>query len=287
MKTKIPELFLRYPGSKAKIYQHIRRALPECVDSPLWAMLLPVYCEPFFGSGAIGWRLMHNFRRKQTRVVINDRDVGVAALWKAIRDVPNDLIRMVEDFEPSARSFYEFKTRDGEPGMDTVKRGFEKLALHQTSFSGLGFMAGGPLGGRDGGSEYNVDCRWSKGRIIKGIGTCHRRMHAMKAFDVRSEDFEPVLRSLPADSFAYLDPPYFVQGEVLYKHAMSLADHERLARLLCSAPFSWVLSYDDCEAVRDLYSWAKITSFDMTPTVRTSNAPRRKNKELLISAQSE
>ena len=42
-----------------------------------------------------------------------------------------------------------------------VDIGFKKLAIHQISYSGLGTMSGGPLGGAGQKSQYKIDCRWS------------------------------------------------------------------------------------------------------------------------------
>lgn len=285
----VTELFLRYPGSKAKLCRHILAAMPDFAAGRLWATKLKTYAEPFFGTGAIGWQLIRLFPDDNTvRVLINDKDLGIASLWKCVRDVPDDLVKLVEDFEPSAQAFYEFKARDGDLSVDVVQRAFEKIALHQTSFSGLGYKAGGPLGGRDGRGrsgkgEYDVKCRWRVGRLVKGIYTCNARLRAMKDPQITCKDFEPFLSALRPGDFAYLDPPYYLQGPALYRHSMSHEDHARLASLLRRAPFRWLLSYDDRAAVRDLYAWAEIRPFEMTPTVRTSRTPRRKSSELLIT----
>lgn len=284
------EAFIRYPGSKAKLWRHVQAAMPdEAGSGALFAARLACYVEPFFGSGAIGWQVMRSLSRGVTRVVVNDIDPGMAALWLAVRDCPEELVRHVTRFRPSAEAFYEFRDRDGGSDTDIVVRAFEKLALHQISFSGLGVMAGGPLGGRKGKSEYNVDCRWNPARITASIRRSHRAMKRARSFEVYNEDFAATLARIPNSptTFAYLDPPYVVQGAALYRHAMSDADHARLAGILRRASYRWLLSYDDCELVRDLYSgWATIAEFDMVPTIQTATKPtRRKNRELLISGR--
>lgn len=285
---KMIEMIIRYPGSKAKLHRRIVRMLngkspcdAEC--GPLYSSARQlVYCEPFFGSGAIGWRVMRGLPSRCT-AVINDADPGMAALWSAVRDSPAELIGMVTAFRPTADAFFRFKERDGKEGIDPVVRGFEKLALHQMSFSGLGYKAGGPLGGKSGRTEYNPECRWRPGKIAHGIRRCHVHLTRLNA-QVHNEDFERTLSRLHGNVIAYLDPPYFVQGPSLYKHAMTENDHVRLSQALRSASYSWVLSYDDCPDIRDLYSWAEITSFEMVPTIQTSRGPtRRKNSELLIT----
>lgn len=276
-------MFIRYPGSKAKLRKKITDVFPDEAMLDLWTPRLGCYCEPFFGSGAIGWEIIKNLPNKAHRTVrVNDIDPGIACLWKAVLSDAKRLMKLIQEFKPSTDAFYQFKEEDGAPGIDPTLRGFRKLALHQMSFSGLGFMSGGPLGGKKQQSEYNPSCRWSPHRICKRIILCHNAMNAFRRFDITSEDFESVLNRLPDDAFAYLDPPYFIQGAALYKHAMTEEDHARLARVLRPARFQWVLSYDDHPTIRDLYSWARIGSFEMTPTMQTTNTKRRKNRELVI-----
>lgn len=276
---------IRYPGSKAKISRRIvASAFPPEWFLDLWQSRLTCYCEPFFGSGALGWDILGEIAGKVCRLVLNDLDPGIAALWRSVRDAPRELIHLVAAFRPSTDAFYRFKEQDGDTSLDPVVLGFQKLALHQTSFSGLGYKSGGPLGGRKQRSEYNTDCRWNAARIATHIMARHRLMQQYSHVDILNEDFAPVLDSLPDNAFVYLDPPYYVQGEALYRHAMTDADHKRLANQLRRARFRWVLSYDDHPRIRELYAWARIESFFMTPTVqRATTKQRRKNSEVVIS----
>lgn len=65
----------------------------------------------------------------------------------------------------------------------------------------------------------------------------------------------------------YCDPPY-MGTEKYYQAAFSTADHERLARVLHNIRGRFLLSYNDCEAVRKLYEDCEIT-----PLVRRNNLP--------------
>lgn len=276
-------MFIRYPGSKAKIWRPIVARMPDEFRCPLWHLPNGCYCEPFFGSGAIGWKVLPGLRR-DLRVIVNDIDPGLCALWTAVRDCPRELKRLVDDFLPSPEAFYHAKEVDGDTSADVVLRGFRKLVLHQTSFSGLGAMAGGPLGGRRQRSEYNPGCRWNPARIGARIIRCYSIMSRFRSFEVRCQDFARVLDDLPDNAFAYLDPPYYVQGANLYKYAMPDADHVRLAKILRGARFRWLLSYDDDPRVRALYSWAHVEDFEMTPTIPTARSARRKNREIVVTA---
>lgn len=95
---------------------------------------------------------------------------------------------------------------------------------------------------------------------------------------VEKLDFEESLARKPPDIFAYLDPPYVKQGTSVYRYGMM--DHERLANVLKNRK-NWVLSYDDCELVRELY-----TGFSFLPQERLYRIKNRggchQKTELLI-----
>lgn len=277
---------IRYPGSKDKITEKITRFFPNSVMEPLWQSKRLEYREPFFGGGAVGFEVL-KILPPTASVWINDKDVAMAALWIAVRDQPGELIEMIKGFVPTPDAFYRFKEEDGQTGIDPIRMAFQKLALHQTSFSGLGAMAGGPIGGRKQSSEYNVACRWNATRLSLGVKKRHALFKRFAKVRITSGDFAKLTDNAPSHSFIYLDPPYYEKGGQLYKHNMSDEDHRRLSASLktCRAP--WVLSYDDHKVIRDLYDWADIESVELTYTIATASESRRKNHEIVIRPREE
>lgn len=276
---------IRYPGSKAKLYKIIHSVLPDHAALPLQMYKLGCYCEPFIGSGAIAWNVLNTISEHTgtTRVLLGDFDPYIARLWQVIRDTPGDLIDMVESRTPDVHDFERFKKLDGSLNTDVLVSAYRKLVLHQTSWSGLGAMAGSVLGGKSQRSEYNHLCRWNPVRIVSRIKSIHSIMSGFGKLDILHADFAETLSLVPANGLAYLDPPYYQQGEALYKHNLSDDDHVRLAAVLKAARYRFVLSYDDHQRIRELYEWATITPFLMTPTIQETKKPRRKNQELLIT----
>lgn len=275
---------IRYPGSKAKIAKDIIGQMPDGVyrtmfnyDGSRSRYREIEYREPFFGAGAIGLHVLPQLP-EGTAVWLNDKDWWLHCMWKSIQDYPRALIKMIVEFIPSPDAFYRFKQEDGAKDIHPVVAGFQKIALHQTSFSGLGARAGGPLGGRKQTSEYNVQCRWKPELLEKAVWNWH---HLFRRLSVRitCRDFEVILQEAPESCVIYLDPPYYVQGGALYKHAMTHDDHVRLATRLRACRARWTLSYDDCPTIRALYQWAHIRTVDVAYTV----GGHRKNNELTIT----
>lgn len=275
---------LRYPGSKERIADAIVGTFPSAMQFGLWSASLGwEYREPFFGGGGVGFRLLDILNR-QCAVRINDADRGIAALWAAVRDEPAALCAMVNAFEPTVESFDKLKAADGEAVADDVEAGFAKLALHRISFSGLGAMAGGPLGGYGQATEYKVGCRWNAKGICKEIRRLSETMNGFPCFRVTTGDFEVAMQGAAERCFVYLDPPYYEKGPELYRLSMEDDDHARLAHLLRNARFQWALSYDNHPYILSLYKWARVRDVHITYTTAVSQSPKRRAaKEILIT----
>lgn len=283
-------MLIRYPGSKAKLAKELFREFPPELHS-LWSQSTGFeYREPFFGAGAVGFDIL-NMVHQRCCAWLNDMDPGIVALWTAVRDKPQELCNLIFEFSPSADAFYEFKEQDDNPPSNFVEHGFIKLALHRMSFSGLGYRAGGPIGGAtQRSSKYNVECRWNPEKMLADVTTLHRRMKRITGgVRITCGDFMELVRNAPKSSFIYLDPPYYDKGPDLYKFSMDHTDHVRLADALRVCKSEWVLSYDDHPAIRELYSWARFIELKAFKTMKYTMATQRggerpKNKEVAITA---
>lgn len=278
---------IRYPGSKAKLWKPILEAMPEEVSLSLWSSSGKPweYREPFFGAGAIGFRVMHALDRK-CKVWLNDKDYWICCLWNAVKDCPEELCRMIADFVPTPEAFEEFKSQDGARDIDPTVAGFRKLAMHQMSVSGFGAKSGTCIGGRSqGNAKYTVDCRWNQIRLRKKVRERHEQLtRFVSPVRITCKDFSQLCLGSHERCFVYLDPPYVEKGGALYVHSMETKDHERLAKCVAMLRGPWLLSYDDHELVRRLYEGMEFVDIE----VRYSNAVekrgfRPKNMEVLIS----
>jgi len=274
---------IRYPGSKDKVAPQIVSYFPWSLRCPLFhrPKQQVEYREPFFGAGAVGFRMM-KVLPPGASVWINDLDPGMAALWEAVLKSPRELMVMVQKFTPSVDQFYKFKELDGT--LSGVQSGFAKLALHQMSFSGLGAMAGGPIGGKcQGNSAYDVACRWNAQALCEDIVTYNRYMTRYSNIRVTCEDFSGMMTSADDNCFVYCDPPYYEKGPQLYKHSMDHDDHVRLAKAINNSGSKWVLSYDDHPEVRGLYPNSEFNDLEFTYSIASTSGQRPKNREVVIT----
>lgn len=293
--------FFRYPGGKSKLRKLISSQTTALFDTE------SEYREPFFGGGSIGLQVLED-RSSIKKIWINDKDLGISCLWTTVINNPDLLLSLVESFEPSIDKFDEFKEKlttysesDLKTELELAEYGFMKLAIHQISYSGLGTKSGGPLGGRkkcnisgQGSTsevKYPIDCRWSPKSICKKVKQLSNRL---RTFDIRDNkctnlDFTDVINDNENKAVIYLDPPYYVKGNDLYQHGFSIEDHKRLAKTLKNTNHKWILSYDDCFEIRELYNWAIIKDIDSVnysitalKDKTTGERISRTKKELLI-----
>lgn len=276
---------IRYPGSKAKLVKQITAQFPYEMSLPLWMdHNMWEYREPFFGAGAIGFSILR-LLPPSCSAWLNDIDYGIICLWRAVRTELDNLYQMIDNFKPSIEAYEKFKREDGQKNLDPIRAGFQKLALHQMSYAGLGYMSGGPLGGQDqDNSKYPIDCRWNSSYLKGTIKDCHRILNRIPKLKITCDDFSQLIDG-NQKAFLYLDPPYYEKGPQLYKHSMTEDDHVRLAKML-RGQSNWILSYDDHHHIRKLYDWAHVKQIEVQYTTAMIHGVQRpKNKEILISPQ--
>lgn len=275
--------FFRYPGGKKRLARAILPIIFDQLDDGRQYE----YVEPFFGGGAIGFSVIPSFLDIK-RAWLNDIDQNLFCVWNAVLFYPEELKEQIIRFKPKVEDFYIYKKQLLSQCKEFIKeeilkRAFMKIVIHQISFSGLGVKSGSPLGGRTQNSKYKIDCRWNPKRLIKKIDETRKiLLRVPLKYSIFTDfDFKKVLENVDEYSFLYLDPPYFKKGEGLYQHVFSVEDHLHLSSLLQETEARWVLSYDNCEEVRRLYSWANISDLKTTYTVNSSST--RKDTELIIT----
>jgi DNA adenine methylase len=87
---------------------------------------------------------------------------------------------------------------------------------------------------------------------------------------VENKDFEALIRQYDRDdAFFYCDPPYYMT-EGHYAVEFLKTDHQRLRDTLAGSKGKWMVSYNDCEFIRELYQ-----DYTITPVTRLSNLAQR------------
>lgn len=262
----IPQLF-PYPGGKTKNKEIILKRLIEMIGKRPTE-----YRESCFGGGSIGCSLLPNDYIDS--IWINDKDTSLAAIWNEVIKTPEHLKGLIRSYKPKMSDFYNFKNDLlTKPAAEIKDVALAKIASHRMGYSGMGTK---------GGVRKDVLARWNAKRMCETIDELRIIFKSVnvKYNSCTSIDLvELVNRKSSKQCVIYIDPPYFKQGNALYQYGFSEYDHCRLAAALKSCRHKWLLSYDDCSFIRELYSWAYIDKLPVT----YSGGRKVSTSELLIT----
>ena len=99
---------------------------------------------------------------------------------------------------------------------------------------------------------------------------------------IENQDFEVLIKHYDRpDAFFYADPPYF-STEDMYEVGFGWDDHVRLRDTLKSIKGKFLLSYNDCPEIRELYEGFSLFDFSRTHSMAQRYEAGKEFKELLI-----
>ena len=115
-----------------------------------------------------------------------------------------------------------------------------------------------------GGQPHNI---WNNFPII------HKASERLQTVVIENKDFEKLIAQYDRpNTIFYLDPPYFETEDYYEEVGLTKADHVRLRDALMRIQGKFLLSYNDCPEIRDLYSRDGIM---IESTTRLSNIAQR------------
>ena len=230
--------FIGWIGGKRALRSEILAAFPDDVGR---------YIEVFGGAG---WVLFGKDPTRQMEV-FNDADGSLINIYRCIKYHPEAVAAELALLPDSREVFFDSAAQTDCRGLTDIQRAARSLYLIKMSF----------------GCDRRTFATAPKiaGNISASFAPVQERLRKVI---IEHLDFEQLIRTYDRpNALFYCDPPY-MGTEKYYQAAFSTADHERLARVLHNIRGRFLLSYNDCEAVRKLYEDCEIT-----PLVRRNNLP--------------
>lgn len=251
---------LRYPGGKARVAPYLASLMRAQSPRPT------IYAEPFAGGAGAALRLLVDEQVRSVR--INDLSPGIAAFWRCVFYDTERFARQVEtavvDLEHWERARQIFQSP---PGREDLELGFATFFLNRCNRSGI--LTARPIGGLNQTGKWKIDARFNRVDLAERVRRLGQYRRRVKVSELDGRDFMKTLEQLGQDVFAYVDPPYIVQGEDLYLDSLSSDDHRLLAEQLRDSPTPWMLTYDVSERVtEELYSGLRMARFDIAHTAQ-------------------
>lgn len=118
--------------------------------------------------------------------------------------------------------------------------------------------------------------------IRKLFGLISQLQGRMANVVVENQDFETLIKHYDRpDAFFYADPPYF-STEDMYEVGFGWDDHVRLRDTLKNIKGKFLLSYNDCPEIRELYNGFSLFDFSRIHSMAQRYEAGKEFKELLI-----
>lgn len=264
---------LRYPGGKTQL-------LPLVIDIlKKNDLIYGEYAEPFAGGSGIAISLLLN--DYVSKIYLNDLDPSIYSFWHSVINQPKELCRLIEKTDVTIEEWHRQKKILANPQKHSpLKIGFATLFLNRTNRSGI--IKGGVIGGLDQSGNYKLDCRFNKSDLIRKINRIADHGNRIELSMLDAEIFiKKVIPKTAKNAFINIDPPYFCKGSGLYTNFYKPDDHASLASKVSKIKRKWMVTYDDVDEIRNLYS-----SFPMyTKNLQYSAQEKRIGVELLIASK--
>lgn len=245
-------------GGKSRLAKDIINLIPEDHTK---------YIEVFGGAGSVLYS-----KEKSKLEVLNDVNGELINLHRAIRNNPQTLSYYLNNLLISREIFNAIKKGHMQPKNKIEAAAFYLYLITQSFGSKMDSFAMCAKSGRKPKDIYKSYQKWS---------------NRLKGVTIENKSFSELIPLYDKeDAFFYVDPPY-VATESYYKNTGGFGkkEHEELAALLKGAKGKFLLSYNDCDLVRELYKDFNIKITKEIDYTLGSNMHKKKKsvKEVFIT----
>ncbi|MDD5181834.1 MAG: DNA adenine methylase [Candidatus Nanoarchaeia archaeon] len=256
---------LRYPGGKSKALNQILPLVPYFDE----------FREPMVGGGSIFLTLKQLHPTK--KFWINDLNRDLYLFWKFCK---NDIIDLTEEIQKVKRDNTNVKSLytqlNNKNKVSELKRAVNFFVLNRITFSGLA--------GSGGYSNESFKKRFTDSAIERLIATSKLLDHTT----ITNYDYKDVIDKHGKHVFIFLDPPYFsnVKSKLYGKNGdlHENFDHNKFAEDMKICKHKWLITYDDSQEIRDLFSFAYIHKWKLQYSMNNYKKKfAAKGNELFIS----
>lgn len=214
------------------------------------------YIEVFGGAA---WLLFAKDRHAKMEVY-NDINKNLVNLFRCVKYHPEALEKELEWNFNSREQFLDAREQGQTRGFTDIQRAARFFLLIKESY----------------GTDLKSFGRKDRS-LVKATDHLQRVAERLETVVIESMDFEQLIASYDRNTaLFYLDPPYY-SAEHYYPDRFNPEDHERLRQCLDGVKGRFLVSYNDCVEIRELYEGYCITELE-----RQNNLGTGRYKEILI-----
>jgi len=267
-------MIYRYIGgkSKAAIQKQIQSLAPKTYKE---------FREPFVGGGSTFFNIDQSIPRW-----INDLDTNLISVYLSLRDRYDQFIALCQEIEPHTKEesvpppIYNKRMRDIFYKMidDDVDPALKYYFVNRVGFSGrvrYDIRSRLYFSNPSGWNIIKTDKLKKASEILQNTKiTCGSYFDLMFGQGLQGEDV-----------WIYIDPPYYkntllTESSKLYAHNFTENDHLNLAANLKYCKHKFLLSYDNCDFIKNLYKDFEIIEADWTYCGTSSAKGQSKTKKV-------
>ena len=257
---------LRYPGGKSRSVDLISTIIPEFDE----------FREPFLGGGSIFIYAKQRFPNK--KFWINDLYFELYKFWEMTQKDVDALVDKVYEWRnqfPVGKELHKF-LNENLATFNDLERGAAFFIYNRITFSGTSLSGGFSEGAFTGRfTESSIQRLNQFAKVINGS-------------TITNLDYEELVKQEGENVFIFLDPPYYsATKSALYGKNGNMHksfDHVKFADTMKNCEHKWLITYDDSEYIRDLFSFANIMPWELMYGMRNvTEGADQKGKELFIS----
>lgn len=238
---------LRYPGGKQKAIDQISQMLPASATE---------YREPMVGGGSVYFHARSTgFARSYW---INDKFHELVKFWQTVQDpelcalLAEELEQLRSEFSSADEIKTYFQKAKNEDPSDAYRKALLFFFFNRVTFSGTT---------RAGGFSSAASLRRFTASSIDRLKPLPEALAGTKITEL---DFAEPINAPGKDVFIFLDPPYYTANRLYGRNgSLHAFDHEELAFSLKRTKHRFLITYDDCEEVRNLYKWTRIEEWQL------------------------
>lgn len=262
---------LRYPGGKSVLNNWMKELFIQN------NLVGGTYAEPYAGGAGVAlFLLLNNLAKK---IIINDFDLAIYAIWHSIVNETDDFILKINKTKINLQEWEKQKHIIAIPQKYSLfELGFASFFLNRANVSGI--IKGGAIGGRKQNGKYLIDCRFNKVALIEKIKLISARKNDIKLTNYDAIEFiDKIGMQIEKKSLIYFDPPYYAKGSQLYRNFYKHEDHKLVSENIKKIKTPWLLTYDNCSQIQELYK--ECQGFDFSLRYSASLKQKTVGSELM------
>ena len=225
------------------------------------------YCEPFVGMGGVFFK-RHAVPKAEA---INDLSRDVATFFRILQRHYQPFMDMLK-WQLSSRAEFERLLRQEPETLTDLERAARFLYLQRLSF-------GGKVAGRVFGIDTQAPGRFDVRKLGPLLEAAHERLAGVWIECLPWRQF--IERWDRPGTLFYLDPPYWGTEHYYGRELFGRDEFTEMAAVLRGLKGRFILTLNDVPEVRELFSWARFETAELTYTAG-GNGAAKSVREVII-----